>query len=73
VNLNLADSRLLSVHRGAAALLADAVGQTVDHTPLWVEKTLYRADRYEFHTRLGRIVRRPAGHAVNRFAEFADG
>ena len=55
----------------AAALLADAVGYVFGNIPLWEEKTLYRADRYAFHTHLGGLQRPRTGADVSRFAELS--
>jgi GntR family transcriptional regulator len=71
VNLSPADARLLGVRRGAAALLADAVGHVRRNVPLWAEQTLYRADRYEFHAHLDGLHRRQWSTGINRFAELA--
>lgn len=51
VNLSAADARQLKVPTGAAALRVLAIGHA--EAPLWVEDTLYRGDRYEFHNALG--------------------
>jgi GntR family transcriptional regulator len=71
VSLPLPDAQLLGVRRGAAALLADAVGYVFGNVPLWHEQTLYRADRYAFHTHLGGLQRPRSGAAVSRFAELS--
>ena len=47
-------ARLGTVAR-SPALEVTAVGFLTDGRRLWWERTLYRADRYEFHTRLGPI------------------
>jgi GntR family transcriptional regulator len=52
-NLSEEDAHLLGVKRGAAALLVLALGSVAGNKPLWWEETLYRADAYEFHCRLG--------------------
>jgi GntR family transcriptional regulator len=63
VSLSAKDARMLQLPSGSAALLVHAVGQTEE--PLWVEDTLYRGDRYEFHNALGRSKRpQPANLAV---------
>ncbi len=69
--LSVADARHLGVRRGAAALLADAVGYVFGSIPLWEEQTLYRADRYAFHTHLGGLQRPRTGAGVSRFAELS--
>lgn len=45
----------LQVRRGAPALEVVTVGYLDGGAPLWWERTLYRADLYEFHSRLGPI------------------
>ncbi|MBA4066540.1 MAG: hypothetical protein C0501_23115 [Isosphaera sp.] len=45
----------LGVPARSPALEVTAVGFLADGRRLWWERTLYRADRYEFHTRLGPI------------------
>jgi GntR family transcriptional regulator len=63
VNLPPADARLLRVEPGAAALRIRALGQA--ESPLWLEETLYRGDRYEFHNHLGTAVgSRPANWVI---------
>jgi GntR family transcriptional regulator len=51
VSLSEVDARLLRVPAGSPALRVHAVGYAEE--PLWLEDTLYRADRYEFHNALG--------------------
>lgn len=53
VTLSAKDSILLQVPRRAAGLEVRAVGYAGGGKPLWWEETLYRADVYEFHSRLG--------------------
>lgn len=63
MNLSADDARLLRVPVGAAALRVRAVGHA--ETPLWLEETLYRGDRYEFHNALGATTRsRPANLVI---------
>lgn len=50
VSLDARDARLLSTRPRSAALWVHAVGH--GRQPLWVEDTLYRGDRYEFHNLL---------------------
>lgn len=50
VNLGARDARLLGTRPRSAALWVQAVGH--GRHPLWVEDTLYRGDRYEFHNLL---------------------
>ncbi len=52
VSLSAGEAGTLHLPAGSAALLVHAVGQAEE--PLWLEDTLYRADRYEFHNALGR-------------------
>jgi DNA-binding GntR family transcriptional regulator len=66
VNVGRADGRVLGVRAGSAGLLVTATGFVAGETPLWFERTLYRADSYEFHTRLSaEHFSRPA---VGRFS-----
>lgn len=63
VNLSAADARQLKVPTGAAALCVRAIGHA--EAPLWLENTLYRGDRYEFHNALGPAKRpRPANLVI---------
>jgi len=63
VNLSAADARLLRVPAGAAALRVHAIGHA--EAPLWLEDTLYRGDRYEFHNAVGAAKRpRPANLVI---------
>ncbi len=63
VSLLAADARQLQVRTGAAALRVLAVGHA--DAPVWLEDTLYRADRYEFHDFLGNDTQpRPARLAI---------
>lgn len=55
VSLTRHEAALLRVPSRAAALEVRAVGFLADGSPLWWERTLYRADMYEFHSRLGPI------------------
>ncbi len=49
VNIRAPDSKLLGVRSGAAGFLLSATGCLTDGRPLWVERTTYRGDVYEFH------------------------
>lgn len=63
VNLSPADARRLGVFPGAAALRLRAIGHA--GAPLWLEDTLYRGDRYEFHNSIGDDKRpRPASLVI---------
>lgn len=57
VNLGTAEAKRLGVKKGSPALEVTAIGFVDDHdqSPLWWERTLYRGDQYEFHSRLGPI------------------
>ncbi len=55
VNARGADARMLKLRDGSAALLVRSVGYLTGRQPLWLERTLYRGDSYEFHNRLGGI------------------
>ncbi len=71
VNLSASDARLLRVPTSAAALRARAIGQA--EAPLWLEDTLYRGDRYEFHNALGPAKRpRPANLVIAEQLQQAD-
>jgi GntR family transcriptional regulator len=65
VNLTRAQAQLLGLPQGRAALLSVSTGYLTDGRPLWHEKTLYRADAYEFHNHLGGLRR--SGPAVGKF------
>lgn len=56
VNARGGDARALQLRDGAAAMLIRSVGYVVGHHPLWSERTLYRGDSYEFHSKLGGII-----------------
>ena len=55
VLLSSAEARHLRVPAKAPALEVVSVGHLEDDVPLWWERTLYRGDQYEFHSRLGPI------------------
>jgi GntR family transcriptional regulator len=55
VPLTAAEARQLHVPARTPALEVVAVGFLADDTPLWWERTLYRSDHYELHSRLGPI------------------
>ncbi|MCH5377205.1 MAG: GntR family transcriptional regulator [Planctomycetes bacterium] len=55
VLLTTGEARHLQVAARSPALEVIAVGRLGDNAPLWWERTLYRADQYEFHSRLGPI------------------
>ena len=57
ISLSEGDARLLRVPAGAASLRVRAVGQA--DSPLWLEETLYRGDRYEFRNALSTKRPRP--------------
>ncbi|HEX8912055.1 MAG TPA: GntR family transcriptional regulator [Humisphaera sp.] len=61
VSLGRAEAKLLGAPAGSAALLVSAVGRVAGGAPLWVERTLYRGDAYEFRNTLGPVqTARPA-------------
>ncbi len=65
VNLDAKDASILGVKSGGAAVWVHAVGYC-EHGPLWLEDTLYRGDRYEFHNSLGsHKAARPARAALS--------
>lgn len=55
VSLTRNEAARLRVPSRSPALEVRAVGYLADGRRLWWERTLYRADLYEFHTRLGPI------------------
>jgi GntR family transcriptional regulator len=55
VPLNRKEATRLKVSVRSPALEVTAVGFLADGRRLWWERTLYRADQYEFHSRLGPI------------------
>lgn len=55
VSLTPEEGRRLQVAAKSPALEVVSVGFLVDQSPLWWERTLYRGDQYEFHSRLGPI------------------
>ena len=63
VSLSAEEAGRLHLPVGSAALLVHAVGQAEE--PLWLEDTLYRADRYEFHNALGSRNRQQQQSATN--------
>ena len=55
VLLTAAESRHLQAPARSAALEVVSIGFLENDLPLWWERTLYRGDQYEFHSRLGPI------------------
>ncbi|TWT52757.1 HTH-type transcriptional repressor YvoA [Rubripirellula amarantea] len=55
VSLTTNEARILETTSRAPALEVISVGFIRKGTPLWWERTLYRGDQYEFHSRLGPI------------------
>ncbi|MCG8587038.1 MAG: GntR family transcriptional regulator [Pirellulales bacterium] len=55
VLLTRSEARRLRVSARSPALEVVSVGRLDDNAPLWWERTLYRGDQYEFHSRLGPI------------------
>ncbi|MCZ7646772.1 MAG: GntR family transcriptional regulator [Planctomycetota bacterium] len=66
VNLPPREAHRLRVRPGRAGLLVVCRGDLEGGEPLWWEATLYRADAYEFHNRLGGL--RGVGPAVGQFS-----
>jgi len=62
VSLSTEEAAKLHEPTGSAALLVHAVGRAEE--PLWLEDTLYRADRYEFHNALGTSKRQQPANLV---------
>ena len=59
VLLKASEADQLQIGTRSAALEIVSVGFLNDDSPLWWERTLYRADQYEFHSRLGPIQSAP--------------
>jgi len=55
VLLTAEEAKHLQAATKSAALEVTSVGYLDDNSPLWWERTLYRSDQYEFHSRLGPI------------------
>lgn len=55
VSLSSTEAKHLGTTSKSPALEVVSVGFLEDDSPLWWERTLYRGDRYEFHSRLGPI------------------
>ncbi|MBL8892398.1 MAG: GntR family transcriptional regulator [Planctomycetaceae bacterium] len=55
VMLTHSEAKELRTTSKSPALEVVSIGHLDDDTPLWWERTLYRGDRYEFHSRLGPI------------------
>jgi GntR family transcriptional regulator len=55
VLLSSSEAKHLQTCAKSPALEVVSVGYLVDDAPLWWERTLYRGDQYEFHSRLGPI------------------
>ncbi len=70
VNTRGADARLLKLRDGAAGMLIRSVGHLTGKRPLWLERTLYRGDSYEFQNRLGGI--QPEGYSSGKFLDVSD-
>jgi GntR family transcriptional regulator len=64
------EAAMLELRRGAPVLVVTATGYLVDGRALWTERTLYRADCYEFTTRLGAL--RSPRPAIGRFTTDND-
>lgn len=72
VLLNTAEARHLQVPARSPGLEVTAVGNVDEQQPLWWERTLYRGDQYEFHTRLGPIQSATPARGVLRLSNEAD-
>jgi DNA-binding GntR family transcriptional regulator len=55
VLLSAEEAKHLRTAPKSPALEVVSVGYLQDEAPLWWERTLYRSDQYEFHSRLGPI------------------
>lgn len=55
VLLSKSEAKLLGVDQNSPSFEVISVGFLEDNSPLWWERTLYRGDQYEFHSRLGPI------------------
>jgi GntR family transcriptional regulator len=55
VLLSASEAKHLQTAAKSPALEVVSVGYLEDDSPLWWERTLYRGDQYEFHSRLGPI------------------
>lgn len=53
--LSASEAKHLQTAAKSPALEVVSVGYLEDDSPLWWERTLYRGDQYEFHSRLGPI------------------
>lgn len=68
VTLKGADAAALDVPRGTPAFEVTGLGRLGDERPLWWERTLYRGDQYQFHSRLGPVGATGDGTAPTRGA-----
>lgn len=78
VLLGAAEARHLRVPVRSPGLEVNAVGHAaieymVDQQPLWWERTVYRGDRYEFHSRLGPIQSATPARGVLRLGDSSLG
>ncbi len=55
VLLSSSEAKDLQTTTKSPALEVVSIGYLDDDSPLWWERTLYRGDQYEFHSRLGPI------------------
>jgi GntR family transcriptional regulator len=58
-------AEVLGVRRSSPVLVVRATGYLESGQVLWYEQTTYRADAYEFHTRLGPVRSSAAGRLQN--------
>jgi GntR family transcriptional regulator len=70
VLLTTHEARLLQISARSPALEVVSVGRLDDDAPLWWERTLYRGDQYEFHSRLGPIQSATPARGQFREAEL---
>lgn len=62
VLLSVDEAKHLQTVSKSPALEVISVGYLEDDSPLWWERTLYRGDQYEFHSRLGPIQSATPAH-----------
>lgn len=62
VLLSGSEAKHLQIASKSPALEVVSVGYLEDESPLWWERTLYRGDQYEFHSRLGPIQSATPAH-----------
>lgn len=55
VSISGGDAKMMGVPEGESCLLILSTGFIQNDIPLWIEKTLYRGDAYEFRNRIGPV------------------